>query len=241
MLIPVYKEKLNEDEQRMLDSVGKYFPYKDDIFFLVPQGLNTEELKQYNYKFLLQNKKFFSGTDSYSKMLLNSRLYSMTELTMYHYLVICQTDVLLLRTWDKTLENIIRKYDYIGAPWSQELPIYCIAFKGISFVKKLFTPQLCAVGNGGLSVRNIGKTKELLRQYYFATKIWNTGEDCFFAYYGKKNKIGFKIATEKDAELFAQEEDCKERIAKGIIPWGIHAWKKFYPEIVNKQSNIDTK
>ena len=92
--------------------------------------------------------------------------------------------------------------------------------------------RICYVGNGGLSLRNIPKTIELLNRYEKYRKCWNTGEDCFFAYYGQENDIGFRVAPLEAAETFALESNARELITAGKIPWGVHAWEKYYPEII---------
>lgn len=238
MVIPVYKESPSATEIQMLQRVQRYFPYPEQVRFLAPDGLNMEAYEPYGYATVYVDAKWLKSTDSYSKLMLDPEFYGREEFKEFKTMIICQTDVLLLRPWDDELEQMVQKYDYIGAPWPDGTELYSRMFKGVSAVKKFLNPRICYVGNGGLSLRNIPKTIELLNRYEKYRKCWNTGEDCFFAYYGQENDIGFRVAPVEAAEMFALESNARELITAGRIPWGVHAWEKYYPEIIKNEQWI---
>ena len=43
------------------------------------------------------------------------------------------------------------------------------------------------------------------------------------------------INTGPQTKSFALEEDMKEEIEKGNIPYAVHAWEKHYPELLQKK------
>lgn len=232
ILIPVYREKISDDETVSLEYLKKNAS-GESIFFIAPEGLKTENYHKWGWNFIFFPKKFFVSVNEYTKLLLSPFFYE--KFKNYEYMLICQTDALLLRSIEQIKPFLEAGYDYIGAPWPGGYEIYSCSFKGISAVKKFFHPQICNVGNGGFSLRNIPNTIALLKEKKIYTYIWNTGEDCFFAYYGLKNHCGFRVAPLELAYRFAVEKDAKEQITNGRRPLGIHGWKKHYPDILLKE------
>lgn len=232
MVIPIYKERPTTNEIKMFQRVQKYFPYPDRVRILAPEGLNLSAYEKYGYAAVRVGSHWLKSTDSYSRLMMNPEFYGREEFNAFETMIVCQTDVLLLRPWDAELEQMARQYDYIGAPWPEGTELYSRMFKGVSLVKRFLHPRMCYVGNGGLSLRNIPKTIELLNRYEKYRKCWNTGEDCFFAYYGQENDIDYHVAPVETAEKFALERNARELITAGRIPWGVHAWEKYYPEII---------
>lgn len=238
IVIPVYKNELSQNEEIALESVKRFFPIKEDVYLIAPERLLSMKYEKYGFHVIYLEDKWFKDVNSYSKLMLNKAFYARKEFEKYRSMIICQTDVLLLKGWSEEIEDIVRKYDYIGAPWPGGVTIWSRAFKGLSIVKNFFASCRCYVGNGGLSSRNIEKTISLLNRYNWTARNWNAGEDCFFAYYGINNDIGFTVAPETDAAKFALEKDSKKRIRNGEIPWGIHAWEIFYKEIIEEYEDF---
>lgn len=86
-------------------------------------------------------------------------------------------------------------------------------------------PRHCSVGNGGLSLRNINKTIALLKEMRINAFFWFDNEDKFFAYYGIKNHVGYRIAPAKLVDAFSLEGMIKQKLGE-VEPFGVHGWEK---------------
>lgn len=230
LVIPIYQKTPTYEDIIAIESVKKHFKIHNNVFFIAPKGLDISEYVSYGFQVKYFKKKYFKSEDTYSKLLLTTGFYS--KFSEYQYMIICQTDAILLRDWDEKQLEDFGEYDYIGAPWHNGNIIYSLAFKGVSLVKQLLSPKCCYVGNGGLSFRNIEKSIAVLKRKHLNSKIWNSGEDTFFAYCGMNAKNNFSVAPIEIAMDFALEKESKERMEAGARPFGIHAWKKFYPELI---------
>lgn len=228
IVVPVYQEKISDDENLSLESLCKNAS-EEDIFFIAPEGLDVDNYQKWGWRYVFFPKKYFVSVDGYTRLLLSPSFYKKFE--KYEYMLICQTDALLLKPIAEIVPFLKSGYDYFGAPWPDGNRIYSYSFKGISAFTKFLHPQTCSVGNGGFSLRNIPNTIALLNEKKKYIRIWNAGEDCFFAYHGLKNDCGFRVAPLQLAYDFAVEKDAEEQIIKGRMPFGIHAWKKFYPSL----------
>lgn len=231
IVVPIYQEKFSADEIVGVNFLKKN-AYEEDIFFVAPKGLVIKDYGNWKWPIIYFPNRFFTSVDGYTKLLLSQQFYK--KFASYEYMLICQPDALLLQPSSRLNDFIATGYDYFGAPWPEGSTVYCYTFKGISKVPHLFHPQICHVGNGGFSLRNIPKTVALLKEKGRYTRIWNMGEDCFFAYHGIKNKCGYRIAPKELAYDFAVEKDAKEQMASGRTPIGIHGWKKFYPNFFSE-------
>ena len=150
----------------------------------------------------------------------------------YRYILVVQTDVWIIQN-DHELKKFINSgYDYIGAPWKQGILAYAYTIKGIAhFPKFVSRPQKLYVGNGGLSLRKVDNHLKLLKKYWLQGRLWSkVGEDIFFSYYGQRDSE-FVVAPVEIAETFSLETSAREDMQAGMIPFGVHAWEKYYPEI----------
>ena len=234
VLIPIYKERPSEKEYAAIKN-AMYKLNNIDMKYFGPQGISLDYYPRLKKEFVDFNKNYFSGVDGYSKLLLSGEFYA--SFNEYQYILILQPDVWIIRN-DFDL-SYYREFDYVGAPWPNGLEAYRYSFKGTSFLLKLnrafCKPRTCHVGNGGFSLRNVTACRNLVVKYRRYARIWRTGEDVFFAYFGLDEKNEFKVATVDVAERFALEQNAKEKIEMGHIPVGVHAWEKWYPELLEKQ------
>ena len=231
IVIPVYKIKLSGNEEKaFLNCLSKVRTYP--IILIAPSSLDTswyEEKGQLTVKRF--KDKFFKSERSYSKLLLTPNFYQAFQ--DYRYILIVQTDVWILQN-DHELKNFINSgYDYIGAPWKQGILAYAYTIKGIAhFPKFVSRPQELYVGNGGLSLRKVDSHLKLLKKYRLKSRLWSkVGEDIFFSYYGQRDSE-FVVAPVEIAESFSLETSAREDMQSGISPFGVHAWEKYYPEII---------
>lgn len=234
IIVPVYQEKIGDDAFFSFQFLKKNAS-GENIFIVAPEELNIVNYQEWNWNISFFPQKYFTSVDGYTKLLLSSFFYERFQ--KYEYMLICQTDALLLKPVTQIIPFLELKYDYFGAPWPEGNTIYKYSFKGISAFARFLQPQKCSVGNGGFSLRNISSTIALLNEKKRYTHIWNAGEDCFFAYYGLKNSCGFKVAPLEVAYDFAVEKDAKKQISSGRLPLGIHGWKKYYPDFMAELKN----
>ena len=230
IVIPVYKIKLSGNEEKaFLNCLSKIRTYP--IVLIAPSSLDTSWYEEKGHLIIKRFKdKFFKSERSYSKLLLTQKFYQAFQ--EYRYILIVQTDVWILQT-DHELNKFINSgYDYIGAPWKQGIRAYAYTFKGIAHFPKLISrPQELYVGNGGLSLRKVDSHMKLLKKYRVQSRLWSkVGEDIFFSYYGHIDSE-FLVAPVEIAETFSLETNAREDMQSGSMPFGVHAWEKYYSDI----------
>ena len=233
VLIPIYKPKINKYEKLSIDLTEKKLSCFD-IFFVTYKQLDLRNYKDYkNISVMYFPKRYFKNTISYSRLLLKEGFYK--KFLDYTYMLIVQTDALILGD-AKQLDSFIKKhFDYWGARWAKPVEIHSVEIeKGLkkrilerypnALVKRVFNnPRYCLVGNGGLSLRNIRKTIHLIRDKKIYAAIWFGNEDKFFAYYGLENNVNYHIAPANMVDRFSLESFIKQSFNQ-IKPFGVHAW-----------------
>lgn len=207
-----------------------------DIFFLTYPELNLEDYRKYSQiRTAYFPKKYFKNTLTYSKLLLNKLFYC--SFADYEYMLIVQTDALVLGEAEQLETFMDKNYDYWGARWIE--PVEICSFEVEKNLKKeLFrylpecmekrifkNPKFCYVGNGGFSLRNIKKTIALLDENRLHAKMWQDNEDKFFAYFGQDNHVNYNIAPKSIVDSFSLESTIKESLDI-VNPFGVHAWRK---------------
>ena len=235
VIIPIYKQFLNEKEILSVNSYVEYFK-NIDIFFVCPQSLdiNDYKTKYESINYVRFDDCFFQSNKSYNNLMLSEKFYE--EFHNYVYMLIAQTDAIIFNQDINITEFINSDYDYIGAPW------YYSPFSTKDGIIKYLIKKLIihdslkmSCGNGGFSLRKISSMIELLRMTSIYRKIlWHYNEDIFFSYVGRKR--GYKIAPCDIAEKFALEQNMKERISLCKFPLALHAWEKeftSYKELEN--------
>ena len=239
VIIPIYHSEPLENERisimRTVEVLSSY-----DIYAICPEGLDVSKYRELNlHNFLTYSDEYFKSNKSYSRLLLSEMFYS--DYKQYEYMLIAQTDTLILNTEFNIEDFMDFNYDYWGAPWPNG--VFGGKYGIKEAIKRLFVhnPKGLKVGNGGFSLRRIQSTKELvvLHKKYISL-VWRLNEDLFFSNMARKYagengerriiKPGFRYvaAPVSQATLFALETDMKEQIQKGHIPYAVHAWEKYY-------------
>lgn len=228
VVIPTYKEKLTEKEKlatlnncMCLNGIRKYF--------VVPDNLNCSFYKKYfpEVRIVRFPDRYFINIEAYNKLMLNINFYN--KFKKYKYILICQTDVWLLKQTSDLKKFVRMGFDYIGAPW---FPKMRIQFPDEKYTKWYFKEYRLSVGNGGLSLRNIASTIRILKKYFFLICIWHKNEDLFFSFIGEVLDKNFKIPSTEIAKEFSLEIRSRELIKrKKQIPFGVHAYEKHYPKL----------
>lgn len=227
VIVPIYQKQLNEEEQHSVEICAKKMS-EYDLYFIMPKKLNEENYKQYtSFHIKRFPNKYFKGTDTYNKLMLNPRFYK--EFSEYDYILIAQTDTLILGNAYDFKRFLDMDYDYYGAPWEIEQEFYFYTTK--SFLYKYFRlgkEVLVRVGNGGFSLRRVDKTIKLLNEKKLWRLFWRGNEDFFFACYGEDNNCSFTLAPVDVARQFSLETNMREHLELGEHPFAVHKWQEDY-------------
>jgi hypothetical protein len=234
LVTPTHKADFSEQERVNLElSIG--FNSNLTHWFLVPDYLDTTKISQMFSKSKIKKMpgRFFESTKTYNNLMLSEVFYQ--EFLEYKYLLILQTDALLLRPVRS--EDYI-SYDYIGAPWRKTLRI--CKFRGDLHAnnKRLFwLPFLKVnVGNGGLSIRKVAAFIELLQKSKlgkFDNRVWDGfhNEDFVLSYFLKK--YNYRIPSKHTARLIFLEEDFETCVEIPEV-LGLHAPYKYNPVLAEE-------
>lgn len=210
VVIPVYKETLNEFEKISLEQVQKVLG-KYQIIFVAPEGLQCDY-------FLLGSriyyfpKEFFQSVNTYNELMKSPLFYK--AFLEYEYILIYQLDAFV---FSDMLEYFCSLgYDYIGAAW--------YPLRRLNLNNKIYK---IGVGNGGFSLRNVTKFYNLLLNHsnlFFELKQFP--EDNIFSLCGILYPAEFKVAPIKIAYKFSVEVMPNHFVNKngGALPFGCHDW-----------------
>lgn len=238
IVIPIYKETLSVWEQFALSKIKS----KEEIVevaFISPSELNVEWYGKFYAKIPVFPFKQWNGTvASYNKLMLSDDFYALFE--QYRYILLYQTDAILLKPMSYIKEFIELGYDYIGAPWlnyeyegGMEIPRYIIPkWKRNKFIYRFCNVRHCMVGNGGLSLRKVSAMRSLIKRHKLQISFWSGNEDCFIAYYGNTSDKEISIAPVEIAKMFSLETEIVREVSCGVHPFGLHGWEKNAKEFV---------
>ena len=232
-VIPIYKKQLSADEEAC---VVKYAAVLQGtpIVFAAPEHLDCawyqERFPKIGYERFAD--RFFTGTKSYNRLMLSEDFYRC--FLNYEYLLVAQTDAVILQDKNRIPEFIDMGYDYYGAPWIPERRIWEWTFprkKGFPGFRIVCCKKKgCGIkmGNGGFSLRNIRKCIALIHEFRHRKLYWflKRNEDIFFGVFGRENRCGFRLASVECGMAFAREYHLRECIEKGDIPFAVHGWRK---------------
>ena len=237
VIIPVYQNRLNDSETISVRICQKKMS-KYDIYFIAPFGLNMEAYREFaSIKVKRFPDHYFKGVDTYNKLMMNPKFY--VEFSEYEYMLIAQTDTLILQDGAEIEKFMDAGYDYWGAPWEECQHYWFYTTKRFLYEKfKLGKKFLLRVGNGGFSLRHIKKTIHLLNEKKVWKILWRGNEDFFFSCYGLDNKSGYRVAPLNLARKFALETDIKKNLENGEQPYAVHKWQEEYPKFEDISSYI---
>lgn len=228
ILIPVYQEKLNEQEQFSIDFLRKNVTTRK-MYFIAPESLNKKYYRgRYkNIEFKTFADKNFASIIGYNHLLLDVEFYRAFD--EYDYMLIHQTDALMFH--DDLDYWMNRNFDYIGAPWPNGVEVNLKVGK---FSAGTGVNLKSYVGNGGFSLRSIKNTIALLNEFEDIKDYWITcgsSEDLFFAFMGMVSDK-FSIPNQMIASRFSLELEPGKYFClnNSELPTGCHAWWKHDPE-----------
>lgn len=135
-------------------------------------------------------------THEYSEMLGNPMFWQcLLDGFKCEHALIFQCDTLLLKGGD-AIDSFL-KYDYVGAPWPDG---------GIMTSLNNRRPMQIAVGNGGLSLRNVRVMLAITRKHpYLSESAERIPEDIYFSYWIKMHESVYWVPDSEEASAFAVE------------------------------------
>jgi hypothetical protein len=225
VLIPVYKETLDSDEFFSVKISLRHLK-KFEVFFIGPEQLNLDYYKIHfpRIKYKSFSKDYFNNINSYNKLLTSEYFYH--SFNLYDYMLILQTDAILLK--NELQMWVDSGYDYIGAPWPNGYSLTLQTVK-ISIENGILCNTF--VGNGGLSLRNINSCINLIQEFPDLAFNWQTSghaEDLFFSFMATLSDF-FRTPNFKVAAKFAHdiEPEYLSNFIDKKFPFGVHAWAKY--------------
>jgi hypothetical protein len=194
-----------------------------DVIFVTPETMDISYYKRRSpqSRFEYFADAYFKSISGYNQLLLNDLFYRRFD--SLEFMLILQSDAIILR--DELDYWCAQSADWIGAPWPSG---QMLTIKTEPFSQERPKPIHTHVGNGGLSLRRIQPTLQLLAEFAetrddFVEKDWN--EDLFFSLLGTQS-LSFRIPNERVASLFALEVNPEHYVGlnQGKLPMGGHAW-----------------
>jgi len=231
-IVPTYKRQLSQADARSLLQLRLLGV--QNVTLACPEGLDLSEYHSLWPELRVQRyaPKHFVSVQSYNDLVISADFYRPFA-NHFEYLLICQLDAFLLS--NQITEFCNAGYDYYGAPWIKGFPQYRFLFNRwpIQINRKRFF-----VGNGGLSLRKIASTLDLLaRKEGHISKTYFM-EDAFFGYWGSVDPdfhacpplIAAKFSLEMEPEYWMEQT--------GVLPMGVHGleiWHKdFYSSLLHE-------
>lgn len=231
IVCPIHNKKLDNDEIFNLITTNLSNPHIDK-YFLLPINYSFKNHLKRKLPFFSQiyiDGENFKSTKSYNDLLLSTKIYKIFY--KYKYLVICQSDAVIIKNLNYLKSKII-KYDYVGAPWLKPYHFNYFELKELKYLRNIvsfFKINKLFVGNGGLSIRRTKKFYEFFKKNKIRLKR-NIPEDIAISYFGKKNFFSIpdvKFAKKIFSETFKDENlNCYGYHALKI--WSPNTQKKIY-------------
>lgn len=268
IVIPVYKEKLSEDESLSLKQCFKILS-NYEIKIVCPTSLNIRAYENIIDKAMIAERfapEYFNGIEGYNKLMTSNSFYR--RFKNYDYMLIYQLDAWVF--YDALNYWCEKGYDYVGAPWFELHKTYEDGY------------GLWCCGNGGLSLRKIKKMiqvtnpyatlypiKTIFKQYFSSFKTIGKGfifllyknnlrwfrknhlylwEDTYFCYGLDETRFRLKRPTPEESAQFSFE--CSPAylysLLGNVLPFGCHAYKKyqykeFWSKFIPEIRNNETK
>lgn len=248
IVVPVYKNRLNEFELRSLQSTFRHFGGLYLLVLLKPAQLDTSNLEQqfpFN-RIETFDDSFFDSINSYNRLMMSADFYRRFDHT--EYILICQLDVFLFRNdLDRWLTY---DYDYVGAPWVSKSKMGLIKNRFKMLVSKylsgtrrerIYKYEIKGkIGNGGFSLRKVKtfvylctQLQEDMNSYLTNQHNLYFNEDLYFGVVPSRKGFSFKTPTVADALSFSFDiyPALLYKLSAYTLPMAAHGWysKKHLP------------
>lgn len=252
VLVPVYRAALSEDEHLSLRQTHRILAAHPRIA-VGPRALfdaRPDWLDAFTGTECF-DEGFFSSIAGYNTLMVDPAFYA--RFAQYEYLLICQTDALPFH--DALAAWCDRGYDYLGAPWLEDLTRY--RFKSLAVWRHhrralrhqragrldaeghpTGTQFSSQVGNGGFSLRRGAALQRALHDHSALRERYlgqmraglhrGYNEDVFFSVALSQANAGLRIPRYDLAMRFSIENAVPWALQqlRGELPFGCHAWAK---------------
>ena len=173
-IVNLFSRRLGVGIQLFHSTANESFIKNTSISALIEQG-----------KVVLTSLRFETLSPVQYNALLLSKVFWNAVIGRQKILVF-QTDSILCPKSEYALDDFL-EFDYIGSKWPRERPI----------------SMVIDGGNGGLSLRDWGKSMECLNR--FPAKLWPGGEDGYFAFH--IDLIADRVGRPKDCAKFSTQSE----------------------------------
>ncbi len=231
-VVPVYKAELSLAEAYSLLQLKRLLVC--NITLVCPKDLDVSAYLHYvpDLQIMRLPGEHFVSVQSYNALMLQPWFYERFAKD-YAWMLVHQLDAFLLK--NQILEFCELGYDYYGAPWRTGFPQYRFLFNRwpIKINARRFQ-----VGNGGLSLRHLAETVDLLHRK--RGHISNTFfmEDAFFGYWGSIDPSFHACPTEIAASFSLESHPEYWMNLTNTLPMGFHGhevWSQdFYQPILHQ-------
>lgn len=163
IVVPTHKPVMAPEEERSFRNTLEVL-WRWDVALMLPCHVPRdyyEALREelgLQFRIIAGQPGWLGSIERYNDMALSPEFYRTFQ--QYRYVLICHLDAWVFR--DEIQAWVDRGYDYIGAPW------FLTRERGYAPLEKLMCPQ---GGNGGFSLRNVGKMIELTSKRHRALNL----------------------------------------------------------------------
>jgi hypothetical protein len=233
IITPIYKINLNEEEKVYMQVTSQNNQGFKKIF-AAPYGLNLNFYKQNfpEWEFAFFSRKYFDSRFEYNKLMLSAEFYQ--NFIDHQYIVICQTDAVLLRDL-KNIENLT--YDYLGSTWDPNIRIIRmgkIKYRKSPIIGKIYSSYELKSGNGGLSIRKTSKMLEICYKLnMFPKSLQNLNEDIVISILAQEGLLINASEQESDNIFLESKLKYMETLSE-LKVWGVHGAKRYNDQIHNE-------
>lgn len=223
IVIPVYKSALRASEQislqRCRQIIGRY-----PIVIVAPKTLNVKAYRDIlgSIDLITFPDEYFQSLRGYSRLLCSRDFYA--RFINWKYLLLYQPDCYIFK--DELEFWCNQDYDFVGPPW---LSFDWLSQSNRRFARVPFLGSvLNKVGNGGFSLRNVGRFYDLADKIGWLERISGINEDLVWSNVPRWLFQRFNIPDVDTALKFgfdAEPQRCYE-LTNRHLPFGCHGWEK---------------
>lgn len=254
IVIPCHKPDPTPEERVSLLQCQKIlgdFP----IVMLHPAGMNISEYEKIfpRLQSLAAVPEWMGSISAYNKLMISPFIFN--ALDRYTHILIHEPDAIILK--NELLFWCEQNFDYIGAPWfrsdkKDDFTLKATGNFGLSLIKVSAVNDLFLRNprwyTYGMITRDLirglrGKANYLKNAFSAigqhgklanAAALYKDHCDMFWSYLVPKFHPHFLIAPPEKAILFAWEThpDKCQKICEGLLPFGVHAWSKYDPNLI---------
>lgn len=251
ILTPIYRPSLDEVERALVTRSCESSTHPH--VFLAPEGLDTSFYRRAfpDVEIRYVEPWFLSGVRPYNYWLTSGLFY--TPWQDWEWILLCQTDAVLLREPLGRFSPAHLTWQYLGAPWDPPIKALTLgsrilvrsstgAHRGPAWVG--LVGSRVEVGNGGLSLRRVDafvKAAEKLEGFLSPAVREHTHEDVIWATFGTRRGITLAprdVAASTFLELSEEQQGAQPQHLPDVAGFhGVTHWPPGLQELVLDQGS----